>query len=165
MSMKISKLILILVTASILLVTSCTNEPVFPLEPRIEFVDIQPKDVRHLQDSIVITFRFQDGDGNLGADDGEINLELIDSRVNNGLTPVQASNVYSIPDLTPNAKNPSIQGEISVTIPLTINLPTETEEDIRYQIKMWDRAGNLATPINENTDGRIFTDFIRVYRP
>ncbi|MEL6672401.1 MAG: hypothetical protein AAFR61_09415 [Bacteroidota bacterium] len=118
-----------------------------------------------MQDSIVITFRFQDGDGNLGADDGEINLELIDSRVNNGLTPVQASNVYSIPDLTPNAKNPSIQGEISVTIPLTINLPTETEEDIRYQIKMWDRAGNLATPINENTDGRIFTDFIRVYRP
>lgn len=142
----------------------CTNEPVFPVQPKIEFVDIQPKDVREYKDSIYVTFKFQDGDGNLGNDDGTVNLELIDSRTE--LTVAQATNTFSVLNLTPDAKNPSIQGEITVKIPFTvvIPLPNNVEDTLRYQIKFWDREGNLATPLNGDPDNAIYTDYIRVYK-
>ncbi|MDP5169398.1 MAG: hypothetical protein NWR72_04080 [Bacteroidia bacterium] len=145
---------------------ACSNEPVFPVEPKIEFLDIQPRVVKHLQDSIVITFRFQDGDGDLGAieDSEDFNLILIDSRINNGLTELQATNKFTLLNLTPDTRNPSIQGTMSVKLDFTANLPGQLSEQVRYQIKLFDRAGNLATPINENSDNSIFTDYITIER-
>lgn len=160
--------LLILIPLLILGLTACNNEPVFPTKPKIEFLDIQPKRVKSLDLStpITITFKFQDGDGNLGILDSNItNLELIDSRINNGLTPAEAIIGYSIPNLTPDAKKPSIQGEITIEIPLTVVVnPQNQEEEIRYQIKFWDRDGNLATPINESADNSVYTDYITVFR-
>ncbi|MCB0838191.1 MAG: hypothetical protein KDD99_16070 [Bacteroidetes bacterium] len=149
-----------------LVLSACDSSPVFPIEPKVEFIDIQPRTVRHFQDSIVVTIKFQDGDGNVGAlIDGDINLQLIDERYKLGiLTLEQATNGYSLPNLTPDARNPSIQGEISVTIPLTVNTGVNMEEEVRYQIKLWDRAGNLAGPIDGNPDNAVYTDFITVYR-
>ena len=145
---------------------SCDNGPVFPIKPQIEFLDIQPKVVKalDLNQPITVTFRFQDGDGNLGVlDSTETNLELIDLRP--GLTADKATNKFSIPNLTPDARKPSIQGEITVQIPFTIVVePGVQEEQVRYQIKLWDRDGNLATPINENPDNTIYTDWITVTR-
>lgn len=141
----------------------CTSEPVFPVQPRIAFVDIQPRIVREYQDSILVTFRFQDGDGNLGAlEPGEINLHLIDSRINSGLTEAQATNAFSVPNLTPQTRNPSIQGEVTVKLNFTVLLPGQTEQEIRYQIKFWDRNGNLATPIEDGTEPTVYTDFITI---
>lgn len=153
----------------LLVVGACSNEPVFPIEPRIEFLDIQPKVVRQYQDSIVIRFRFQDGDGDLGALESDsnsapINLRLIDSRVGNGLTEVQATSTYTIPNLTPNVKNPSIQGEIEVKMDFTIVLPGFEEQEVRYQIKFEDRAGNLATPIEDGLESAVYTDYITVIK-
>jgi hypothetical protein len=145
--------------------SACQSDPVFPVEPRIEFVDIQPKTVRESQDSIIIRFRFQDGDGDLGAiEQGELNLHLIDSRINNGLTEAQATNKYSIGNLTPDARNPSIQGEVSVKMNFTVLQPNETEQEVRFQIKLWDRAGNLATPIEDGAEAAIYTDYITVVK-
>ena len=162
---------LLLLPASLLallvlsLLGSCTSEPVFPVEPRIAFVDIQPREVREYQDSILITFRFQDGDGNLGAlEQGEINLHLIDSRINSGLTEAQATNVFSVPNLTPQTRNPSIQGEVTIKLDFTVLIPGRSEEEIRYQIKFWDRSGNLATPIEDGTESAVYTDFIKIIR-
>ena len=164
-----SRTLTYMLTALILITfTSCDKDPVFPIEPQIEFLDITPKRVQSLDlnQPIQITFRFQDGDGNLGAlDSTEINLEIIDSRINSSLTPEKAISRYSIPNLTPDARKPSIQGEITVSIPFTIVVnPTAQEEEIRFQIKMWDRDGNLATPITSNPDNSIYTDFITVFR-
>ncbi|MEM7367423.1 MAG: hypothetical protein AAF587_02410 [Bacteroidota bacterium] len=157
--------ILTFVPLLLLAVVSCSNDPVFPLEPRIEFLDIHPKVVTQYQDSIIIRFRFQDGDGDLGAiEEGDINLRLIDSRVGNGLTETQATLAYSIPNLTPDVKNPSIQGEIKIKVDFTIVLPGFTEQEIRYQIKFEDRAGNLATPIEEGVESAVYTDYITIVR-
>jgi hypothetical protein len=149
-----------------LALSACDSSPVFPIEPKVEFIDIQPRTVRHFQDSIVVTIKFQDGDGNLGAiNEGDVNLQLIDERYKQGiLTLEQATNGYSLPNLTPDARNPSIQGEISVTIPLTVNTGVNMEEEVRYQIKLWDRDGNLAGPIDGNPDNAVYTDYIIVYR-
>ena len=167
--MAMSKIFTYLLSALILIsFAGCDNEPVFPIEPQIEFLDITPKRVQSLDldQPIQITFRFQDGDGNLGAlDSTDINLEIIDSRINSSLTPDKAISRYSIPNLTPDARKPSIQGEITVSIPFTIVVdPLAQEEEIRFQIKMWDREGNLATPITDNPDNSIYTDFITVFR-
>lgn len=144
---------------------SCSIDPVFPEEPMIEYLDIQPRVVRHLQDSIVITFKFQDGDGNLGAEDEseDFNLVLIDSRINNGLTEAQATNKFTLPNLSPDARNPSIQGEMTVKLDFTANTAGQTDEDFRYQIKLIDRDGNEATPINGG-ETNIYTDYIKVIR-
>lgn len=147
---------------------SCSIDPVFPAEPQIEYLDIQPRVVKHLQDSIVITFRFQDGDGNLGVEEGEedFNLLIIDSRINDAVAPLteaQATTRYTLPNLTPDARNPSIQGDITIKLDFTANKPGQTEEDVRYQIKLIDRDGNEATPIN-GEENAVYTDYIKVIR-
>jgi hypothetical protein len=143
---------------------ACNDDPVFPAEPQIEFVDIQPRVVKSLRDSIVITIRFQDGDGDLGAlTQGEENLFLIDNRFNQGLiTEEQATNPFSVMNLTPDARNPSIQGTITVTIPLTAKITANPNETTKYQIKLYDRAGNLATPLDGDPDNVVFTDEITI---
>jgi hypothetical protein len=143
---------------------ACKQEPVFPDEPRIEFMRIWPDTVREYEDSIFILFRFQDGDGDLGAlSTGDLNLSLIDSRISNGLTEEQATNRFSIPNLTPDTRIQSIQGEITVKMPFTIVLPPLMQQDIRFQIKLWDRAGNLAKPMDGSEQG-VFTEYITVIR-
>ncbi|GAB4427051.1 MAG: hypothetical protein OHK0039_45240 [Bacteroidia bacterium] len=143
---------------------SCTTDPVFPAEPRIEFIDIQPRVVKELADSILVTFRFQDGDGDLGASDGQPNLFLIDSRINSGLTEAQATNTFALPVLSPAARNPSIQGEITIKMTFTALQLGFTEQEVRYQIKLYDRAGNLATPIADGAERAIYTDYITVVK-
>lgn len=145
---------------------SCSNEPVFPVEPKVEYLDIQPREVTHLQDSILVTFRFQDGDGNIGGDEAgqDFHLLLIDSRINNGLSEAQATTQFVLPNLTPDTRNPSIQGEMTVKLDFTANLPGRTSEQVRYQIKLIDRDGNVAKPINEGGDNIVWTDFITVKR-
>lgn len=157
---------LLILPLLMIFITACDNTPVFPVEPKVDFLDIQPRMVRHFQDSIVVKIKFQDGDGNLGAlNQGDINLKLIDDRYQRGiLTLEQATNSYSLPNLTPDARNPAIQGEISVTIPLTINTGTNTEEQVRYLIQLWDREGNLAGPIDGDPDNAVYTEYITVFR-
>ncbi len=148
------------------LLGSCSNDPVFPVEPRVEYLDIQPREVVHTKDSILITFRFQDGDGNIGGDEAgqDYHLLLIDSRLNNGLTEAQATTQFVLPSLTPDTRNPSIQGEMTVKLDFTANLSGQTNEQVRYQIKLIDRDGNVAKPIDESGDNIVWTDFITVRR-
>lgn len=144
--------------------SGCDQAPLFPVEPRIEFIDIQPRTVRSLQDSIIITFRFQDGDGDIGLVDSALdlnNLILIDSRIGATLTEAQATNTYTLPNLTPDTKNLSIQGELSVKLDFTIKTTAEPEEQIRYQIRLRDRAGNYAKPLDGSDEG-VYTDFITI---
>lgn len=155
-----------------LLTWACDDGPVFPVEPKIAFLDIQPREVIQLEDSILITFRFQDGDGNLGIlnadNDGnsQPNLILIDSRFGEGrITEEQARNPYNLPSLTPDARNPSIQGEITIKLPPTVMIPpiARNYDSVRFQIKLYDRAGNLATPI-DGSEQAVYTEYIRIVR-
>lgn len=154
-----------------LAVGACDNGPVFPSEPKVAYLDIQPREVVQLQDSILITFQFQDGDGDLGiidldnASNVESNLILVDSRFGEGrITQQQAENFYNLPSLTPEARNPSIQGEITVKLSPTVIIPPGINSDsVRFQIKLFDRAGNLATPL-DGSEQAVYTDYIRIVR-
>ncbi len=51
---------------------SCFDPPVFPVEPQIEFQQVYFSDVPVEDDTIVLTFKFKDGDGDVGLDNQEI---------------------------------------------------------------------------------------------
>jgi hypothetical protein len=132
--------------APLLLLLSCNSDPVFPVEPHIEFVDIQPAEVRQFRDSIVITLRFTDGDGDLGDDgSGDKNLVVKDNRTQfpDSLTTIY----YTLPNLSPNAKNPSIQGNIIITVAPTIITPGQSSDQTDFTIYLYDRADNKSNVV------------------
>lgn len=165
-------------------VPGCKREQLFPNEPHIEFVRIEPA-VYHEANGIEITnppyivIRFQDGDGDLGTTDAtQFNFFIEDSRtdrlplldstvigydtIQGVLIPVyQYDTLYngiieaSMPDITPEARNPSIQGELTYTFTTGLNrLPTSdpfnplpAQDSVRFRIYVKDRAGNISNVI------------------
>ncbi len=139
----------------LLLLMACDDSPVFPLEPEITFVSISPEQATQFTaDEIQLTFRYQDGDGDLGYEGAEKvnNLYITDTRAFFATNPARTT-AYSIPSLTPDTRKPSIQGEITISI---LTPPAEPNaEPLIYEVYLVDRAGNISnliqtTPITVN---------------
>jgi hypothetical protein len=184
MPTRVVALPLLAVALALLGITGCKRDPLFPNEPYIEFVRIEPTEV-HEASGITLTnpprivIRFRDGDGDLGSSNSQqFNFFLEDSRterlplldstvVGYDSTHVPPRPVYaydtlytgliktSMPDLTPEARNPSIQGELVYTFTTGLNrLPTADpfnplppRDTVRFRIYMVDRAGNRSNTI------------------
>lgn len=188
--MRSHKILLVLVLWLVLALSGCKDdELLFPVEPQLEFISVEPTVVREAQsfeDSIplVIKVRYTDGDGDLGTEDpqpNQFNFVMEDQREGLPLTDVVIRNdtldngdivqvadtvvlydgklQYVLPDLTPDARKPSIQGEIRLTINAGLRRldPTASEDSVRFKIYVFDRAGNKS---NE-----ILTDYIRILPP
>ena len=152
----IHRLSILLLPILLIVIASCNTDPVFSVVPEIEFVDIQPREVEQFVDSMIITLRFTDGDGDLGDQGVEKNMIVVDQRTT--LTPAQATLEYTVPNLTPDARNPSIQGFIYIEVAPTaitpgLNVPLEKTS---YSIKLSDRAGN--------TSNEVLTDEITILK-
>ena len=131
---------------ALLLLASCNDAPVFPIEPSIEFVSISPEVGTQLTaDEIVLTFSYQDGDGDLGYEgDATHNLFVEDMRAafagNSGRI-----SAYSFESLTPDTRKPSIQGNITIT--MLTPLYESSEEPLVYEVYILDRAGHKSNVI------------------
>lgn len=150
-----------------LLWVGCAGDPDFPFgdRPDLEFISISPQEVKAIRDSIVIQVGFTDGNGDLGDSDNQVqNLTLIDNRVNdmnNPITPEAAIINFSLPDLTPNTRNPAIQGIITIELVQTgvrrdrvgLELPVDSTS---FDIYVQDRRGNVSDTVT--------TDVIRILR-
>lgn len=147
--------ILILVT---LILSGCDNGPVFPNEPEISFVSITPENpTQFTTDEITLTIHYQDGDGDLGHIDqgnGEPrlpNIFLTDSRAVIHPDCTFKTVGYIIPNLTPDTRKPSIQGDISITLTTpphhTFIDPFSDEEPLIFEVYLVDRAGNISNTI------------------
>ncbi|MCS7073236.1 MAG: hypothetical protein NZ108_02090 [Bacteroidia bacterium] len=111
------------------------NQPIFPVIPSIEFISMEPRTVRE-GETFRITFSFKDGDGDLGNNSDTKFLFITDT-----LTGTQLP--YNIPDLSTDARKPSIQGTITVSIPgIYMTNPLLPSERRTFSIKLKDRAGN-----------------------
>jgi len=136
-------------------VVSCDYDLGFGDKPTLEFVDIQPRTVVEFVDSIVITVSFRDGDGDLGTDDNaNRNLFVVDNRP-------FASDItldFSLPNLTPDTKNPAIQGNMTIVIPPTAIEPGSglADQFTNFDVYILDR--------NDNESNRVTTDSILVVR-
>jgi hypothetical protein len=188
LKINIGKLLAVLLLAGVF--PGCgDSDPIFPIEPEVTFVDITPKTVREGVDfddpvtPLELTVAYKDGDGDLGgqasadffvrdlrpelplietyiidtSEDGIDNPVPVDSVVYSGLLE------YRLPEgLTPEARKPSIQGEITLEIAAGIRrlgkAPNTTEADTaQFEVWMMDRAGNESN--------RVRTDSIIILPP
>ena len=134
----------------------CVKPPDYPKEPVIEFMSLSKTTMFQTpfgQDSVVITFSFTDGDGDLGFTDGQESIFIKDGRDS-----FQKPS-YRIPHVDQQGAGNGISGEISIVVPTTcciypfplppcdtINAPQQFDT-VFYQIQIKDRAGNLSNEI------------------
>lgn len=147
-----------LVFSITLFITACIKPPEYPIEPTIEFVSLDRDTIIQSlinEDTVLITFSFTDGDGDLGTLEGDTikNAFLIDKRDG-------AEVGYIVPYIPPRGNNSAISGEITIELYSTCCLPApgfsgcspfpgsvNPVDTLSYEIYIKDRAGNISNTI------------------
>lgn len=148
-------IIFILSLTGLVLWSSCSCRPlVDDLEPTLEYVSIEPREVVEFQDSMVITLRFTDGDGDIRSQDSiqdqTTNLEVKDLRPS--LVDSVSKIFYKFPDYTTNTCIPSIQGTIRITVVPTIIFPRNLQtQKTAFSIILKDAAGNESNVVQTDS--------------
>lgn len=158
-----------------LLLTSCgDSDPIYPNVPEITFNRIMPKEVNEVTSfeddlELQISIDYQDGDGDLGGDGGAKEFDFImkdlreevpildigvkDTVINGNPTQVADTTVvydgllkFKMPDLSTDARTPSIQGTIDLQVSSGLrriprNNPPQVDT-VRFEVWLFDRAGN-----------------------
>lgn len=135
----------------------CLDAPAFPVEPFIEFVGLSKDTLRQglfQQDSLLVVFRFEDGDGDIGrtSQAGENNVFFIDDRTGT------LDSSFGIPAIPEEGAANGVEGEVRIVLystcciypdgedPCTVN-PSFPLDTVRYSIYMTDRAGHVSNTI------------------
>jgi hypothetical protein len=141
--MGYKNLLAILFATVLMSFSACTKE-VEPISnvPAIEFVSMSPNPAVKYEDEILITFKYTDGDGDLGENTADVkNLFVTDSRNN-------VTYEFRIPQLAPDNSTIAITGNQPFYLPpqgfVDDNNTTETTT---YSIYVKDRAGNQSNTI------------------
>lgn len=150
---------LILPLVLVVIVSSCYKEPEFGLTPAIDFDSIS-KDIRIDQqnggkkDSIIVSIKYQDGDGDLGYDTEEIGAEVPRTDYNYVVKTlrkvkgafVEYKRLETLSGFFPRLKNDSkpgpIEGKLSYRIEFYTAFEPFKNDTIRFEIYIKDRAGN-----------------------
>ncbi len=143
-----------------LAMTYCVQPPDYPDEPVIEFVALSKNVMEQTTfgtDSVVITFDFTDGDGDLGFQDMSASIFIVDGR-DSFMKPS-----YRIPYVEQEGTGNGISGTISIVIPTTCCIYTQssgippcdtsnnapqTLDTVFYLISIKDRAGHVSNQIS-----------------
>ncbi len=142
------KTYLILLFLTTIFVFGCTkvsNDPFYDLTPRIELLEVSKNTVIQFSDSISISILYEDGDGDLGNPDPDVNSIFVkDSRL-------ELADEYYLGPLAPVGSKISINGTLNMKLSPTFLLGNGTEEKMVLTIYMVDRAGNQSNTIETET--------------
>ena len=117
------------------------DAPAFDVAPRIELVAVSAETVSAFTEPLLITLAYEDGDGDLGTSDPDVNLITVrDSRL-------PAADTYYLPPLAPEGETLSIQGELLLELPAFFLLGNGSREEIDLTITLTDRAGNTSNAV------------------
>jgi hypothetical protein len=151
-------IVLALLVAANLLVY-CVQPPDYPDEPVIEFTALSKNVMRQTTfgtDSVVISFDFTDGDGDLGFQDTSASIFIVDGRDS------FSKPSYRIPYVEQQGTGNGISGTISIVLPTTCCIyplssgipPCDTSNNapqafdtVFYLISIKDRAGHVSNQI------------------
>jgi hypothetical protein len=139
---------------------SCINPPDFANVPKIDFIGMT-KDTLHQgifqEDSLLVIFSFEDGDGDLGREGDAVtnNVFFTDTRTG------QVDNVFGIPFIPQQGSSNGIEGEIRIVLFSTCCLYSNGQDpctasqqfpfdEVSYEIYITDRAGNKSNTITTN---------------
>ncbi|MFN0015621.1 MAG: hypothetical protein ACKVU2_13825 [Saprospiraceae bacterium] len=136
----------------------CVKPPNYPKEPVIGFLSLSKNIMRQTplgQDTLIVTFSFTDGDGDIGFVDAGEGIFVRDGRDTFSKPPL------SIPYIEQQGAGNGISGEISIVLPTTCctyidpvtgikracaDVPV-TMDSLTYKIRIKDRAGNFSNEI------------------
>lgn len=147
-------------------IASCVSEPEYPDEPVITYMNVSKQLVEE-GDSLLLTFSFTDGDGDLGkvlvnnSDCSNNNCEytsdstcfkdpfyscyIIDMRDS-------CFSAIALPDLEPTGSIKAISGEIDIAIPpVFCKCMSCGSDEVEFQIIVRDAAGNFSNTILSET--------------
>ena len=118
------------------------DESEYGPKPEIEFVSISPGTVKAFSDSVVITIKYTDGDGDLG--------ENVSGVENAFVTDTRTSLTYGlrIRQLAPDNANIIIQGNIDLILPALGHSGGSGSESAAFQVYVKDRAGNQSNVVS-----------------
>lgn len=123
---------------------SCTKQTTdlsFPVEPRIVLDSVSADTLYEFQDKLVLFLSYEDGDGDLGTSNPDVNSIFIkDSRLAN-------PDEYYLPPLAPEEERISIQGRFQVELDPTFLLGNGDQETSIFNIYVRDRAGNKSNEV------------------
>lgn len=135
---------LFLLSLLLYIISGCTEVSVVDKpagSPIIEYVDIQPRIVKEFQDSILITFKYSDPDGDLGYENPDIRpLAIHDLRL-------VTSDYQHVGLLAPVDAHVDISGELTIKLKNTFLLGSSDKEITTYELIFTDRAGNASNPV------------------
>ncbi|MCS6822695.1 MAG: hypothetical protein NZ529_00250 [Cytophagaceae bacterium] len=142
-----------------MIVSACRVVPEYDVVPEIEFYTVKKIEKIYdnvflsFKDSVIISIRFKDGDGDLGMDEndrrsnpGVYNYVLHVDRKRNG-TYVRDSTYYEqFQLLSPKSATGPIDGILhnSKTFPYPFYFPNDT---LRFSVTIYDRAGNRSNTV------------------
>jgi hypothetical protein len=145
------------------LVTGCYKEVSFDVKPSIEFKDLR-KEIRLDQfsgskkDSVILTIKFQDGDGDLGLNEEEKKAAVTQQDFNYIVRIFRKKKgVFQevVPDVTysgffprlkvDNKKGP-IEGSLDYSFVYFQDF-TPKKDSLKYQVTIKDRSGNVSNTI------------------
>ena len=118
-----------------------SDELSFDRVPKIRIIEASHNSLVQFQDSPVLKIEYEDGDGDLGTSDPDVNSILVqDSRLEN-------PDEYYLPPLAPEGAEVSITGTFNLVLLPTFLLGNGTEEKVIFSIKLFDRAGNVSNEV------------------
>ena len=134
-------LFLLLIGWSAVACERTVDRPAFDTTPRIELVAVSADRVQEFVDPLTITLAYEDGDGDLGTADPDVNLVTVrDSRLSEPDT-------YYLPPLAPVGQSVSIQGEVVIELPALFLLGNGSAESLELTITLTDRAGQISNAV------------------
>ncbi len=135
----------------------CTDPPDYPIEPVIEFKTMTKNIMDQSEfndDSLTVIFTFTDGDGDLGSnpEDNQLDVFLTDTR--DGFL----ANQYRIPFIPQQGVGNGISGEVAIKVfstccitevfpPCFTTAPDIPTDTVVYQIQIMDRDSNFSNTI------------------
>jgi hypothetical protein len=141
---------------------ACKKQPVFPVEPHIEYVSLTKiQNTSGYDDKGTLKLSFTDGDGDIGLSDADTQAPFDSASVyfynffityfekQHGIYKEVAlpfSNNSRIPIINPDAENKSIQGTIEIE--LFINNYFSTYDTIKFDCYIVDRALHQSNTIS-----------------
>ena len=135
--------IIILFIFSCIINAGCTKyEVVTESEmPSITYNSVKPLLAKEFKDSIIISIKYKDGNGDLGDENpDELNIYVKDNRLNK-------ADFYHLHALSPPDKKLAIEGTLNIRLKNTFLIGSGNSETTSYEVKIKDRAGNWSNSI------------------
>lgn len=132
----------IFILMACLLFWGCKKDKPLPKAPTIELVSITPTSIVQFKDSVEVTIKYKDNDGDVGdVSPDTYSLMVKDSRLTN-------ADWYHVQPLAPSGIELRIEGNISIRLNTLFLLGNGNEEFSTLTIKLKDRAGNWSNELS-----------------